>query len=97
MPDYSIRVDVPLVNVDVMVTTEGQFIPGMKKENFKVYEDGVPQKVSNFKRSEAPITAVMLVEFASTNYYFMVDALKASYAFASNCEKMIGWRWSPTT
>ena len=32
MPDYSIRVDVPLVNVDVMVTTkEGQFTPGMKK------------------------------------------------------------------
>src|SRR6476659_5071740 len=57
MPDYSIRVDVPLVNVDVMVTTkEGQFIPGMKKENFKVYEDGVPQNVINFNQSEAPIT-----------------------------------------
>src|SRR4051794_8138181 len=88
MPDYSIRVDVPLVNVDVMVTTkEGQFIPGMKKENFKVYEDGVPQNVINFNQSEAPITAVMLIEFASTNYYFMVDALNASYTFASNLRK----------
>ena len=27
--------------------------------------------------TEAPITAVLLVEFASTNYYFMVDALNA--------------------
>src|SRR5690242_5590742 len=36
MPDYSLRVDVPLVNVDVLVTTkEGQFVPGLKKENFK--------------------------------------------------------------
>ena len=32
MPDYSIHVDVPLVNVPVMVTTkDGQFIPNLKK------------------------------------------------------------------
>src|SRR5262249_49749695 len=37
MPDYSIHVDVPLVNVDVMVTTkDGQFISNLKKENFRV-------------------------------------------------------------
>jgi VWFA-related protein len=88
MPDYSIRVDVPLVNVDVLVTTkDGQFIPGLKKDNFRVTEDGVPQSVTNFNVSEAPITAVLLVEFASTNYYFMVDALNASYAFANSLKK----------
>lgn len=88
IPDYSIRVDVPLVNVDVMVTTkEGQFIPGMKRDNFRVYEDGVQQTITNFNQSEAPITAVMLIEFASTNYYFMVDALNASYTFANNLKK----------
>src|SRR6266851_1231253 len=39
MPDYSIKVDVPLVNVDVLVTTkDGQFIPGLKKDNFRVVE-----------------------------------------------------------
>ncbi len=88
MPDYSIHVDVPLVNVDVMVTTkEGQFIPGLKKDNFKVFEDGTPQSVSNFSLAEAPITAVLLVEFASTNYYFMVDALNASYSFVNSLKK----------
>lgn len=88
MPDYSIKVDVPLVNLDVLVTTkDGQVIPGLKKENFKILEDGVEQKVSNFGQSEAPITAVLLVEFASTNYYFMMDALNASYAFASTLKK----------
>src|SRR5580692_462333 len=36
MPDYSIKVDVPLVSLDVLVTTkDGQTIPGLKKENFK--------------------------------------------------------------
>src|SRR5437764_5209574 len=88
MPDYSIRVDVPLVNVDVLVTTkDGQFISTLKKDNFKVLEDGVPQTISNFNVSEAPITAILLVEFASTNYYFMVEALNASYAFANALKK----------
>ncbi len=88
MPDYSIKVDVPLVNVDVLVTTkDGQFIPGLKKDNFRVSEDGVQQSVTNFDISQAPITAVLLVEFASTNYYFMVDALNASYAFANSLKK----------
>jgi VWFA-related protein len=88
MPDYSIRVEVPLVNLDVLVTTkDGQVIPGLKKENFKVIEDGVEQKLSTFNQSEAPITAVLLVEFASTNYDFMVEALNASYAFANTLKK----------
>jgi VWFA-related protein len=89
MPDYSIKVDVPVVNLDVLVTTkDGQFIPGLSKDNFKIFEDGAEQKLTNFTQNgDAPITAVLLVEFASTNYYFMVDALNASYAFASTLKK----------
>jgi VWFA-related protein len=88
MPDYSIKVDVPLVNVDVLVTTkDGQFIPGLHKENFRVYEDGVQQPISNFNQSQAPITAVMLIEYASTNYNYMYEALNASYTFASTLKK----------
>ncbi|MDP9269029.1 MAG: VWA domain-containing protein [Acidobacteriota bacterium] len=84
MPDYSVRVDVPSVTVDVTVTTrEGGFVPGLHKENFRVLEDGVPQKVTTFTQSEAPITAVLLVEFANTNYSFINDMLAASYTFAS--------------
>jgi VWFA-related protein len=88
MPDYSIKVDVPLVSLDVLVTTkDGQTIPGLKKENFKIMEDGTPQQISTFNQTEAPITAVLLVEFASTNYYFIVDALNASYSFANTLKK----------
>jgi VWFA-related protein len=88
MPDYSITVQVPLVNLDVLVTTkDGQTIPGLKKENFKILEDGQPQTISTFNQTTAPITAVLLVEFASTNYYFMVDALNASYAFSNTLRK----------
>ncbi len=83
--NYSLRVDVPLVNVDVSVVTKnGQFIPGLKKDNFRIYEDGVPQKVSDFSQSEKPITAVMLLEFAANNYYFIRDMLNSAYTFAQS-------------
>ncbi len=84
MPDFSIRVDVPEVTVPVSVMTkDGQFIPGLKKDNFKIFEDGVPQQVAQFSQTEAPITCVLLVEFAYTNYYFMYDAINAAYQFAN--------------
>ena len=84
MPEYSLRVDVPLVTVPVTVTTkDGQFIPGLKKENFRVLEDGVPQQITHLTQTkDAPITAVLLVEFASSWYKFNYDALNASYSFA---------------
>jgi VWFA-related protein len=90
MPEYSIRVNVPMVSVPVMVATkDGQFIPGLKQNNFKVFEDGVEQKIAKFEVSEAPITAVLLVEFANNNgtYQFMEDALRASYTFADSLKK----------
>jgi VWFA-related protein len=88
IPDYSLKVNVPLVNVDVLVTTkDGQFVPGLKQDNFRILEDGVPQNVTHFSVSKAPITAVLLVEFASTNYVFMIQALQASYAFANTLKK----------
>ena len=63
MPDYSIRVEVPVVSLDVLVTTkDGQTIPNLTQENFKVSEDGAPQKIASFNRTQAPITAVLLIE-----------------------------------
>ena len=89
MGDFSLHVDVPVVNVPVMVTTKnGQFVPGLKEQNFKIEEDGVPQKITSFaQQADAPITAVLMVEFAATNYYFMYDALNASYTFANSLKK----------
>ena len=78
MPDYSIHVDVPLVEVPVLVTTkDGQFIPNLKQENFRVYEDGVPQTIANFASRKRPITAVLLVEFASDRSTLSITMLCA--------------------
>lgn len=85
LDDYSIRVDVPLVNVDVsVVTKDGQFVPGLRKEMFHILEDGQPQTLTNFaQQGDAPITAVILIEFASTNNRYLYDALNAAYTFAN--------------
>jgi len=84
MGNISIHVDVPEVTVDVGVLLEKnhQFIGGLKPGNFKVYEDGVEQKVIGFKRIEAPITALILCEFASNSYYFIYDMKNAAWTFA---------------
>ncbi len=84
LSNYSLRVDVPEVTLDVGVLLEktGQFVPNLKPSNFRVYENGTEQKVIGFKRVEAPITALLLCEFASTSYYFIYDMQNAAWAFA---------------
>ena len=82
-PNVTLHIDVPEVTVDVGVRLEktGQFVPGLKPANFRVYEDGVEQKVEGFKRVEAPITALMLCEYAARGMAFRVDMLNAAVAF----------------
>jgi VWFA-related protein len=83
-PNYSLHVDVPEVTVDVGVLLEKThtFVPGLKPANFRVYEDGVEQKITGFKRTEAPITALMLCEFASNSYFFIRDMRNSAWEFA---------------
>src|SRR5215472_12810676 len=65
----SISVEVPVVTLDVVATTQhGDIIPGLKKENFRVLEDGQPQTITNFGPTDAPITMVMLMEFSARGY-----------------------------
>jgi len=81
--NYSLRVDVPLVSLDVSVQLEKthQFVPGLKAPQFLVLEDGVEQKVDSVRVVQTPITAVMLLEFAANSYYLIRDMQNASYSF----------------
>jgi len=66
----SISVEVPVVTLDVIAATNhGDLLTGLKKENFRIMDDGTAQTISNFGSSEAPITIVMLMEFSSRGYY----------------------------
>ena len=80
---FSLRVDVPIVNIDASVILDKthQFVPGLKASNFLVLEDGVPQTVTSLRIAQTPITAVMLLEFAANSYYLIRDMQNASYTF----------------
>ena len=80
---YSLRVDVPIVNLDVSVILDKthQFVPGLKPANFLVLEDGVEQEVQTVRITQTPITAVMLLEFAANSYYLINDMQNAAVSF----------------
>lgn len=82
--NLSLHVNVPVVTVDVGVILEKthQFVPNLKEDNFRVFENGKPQEITHFQRIQAPITAVLLVEFASTSWWFINDMENAAYSFS---------------
>ena len=48
-PGVTFQVEVNYVDVDVVVTDEqGNFVTGLTREDFEVFEDGKPQKVDTF-------------------------------------------------
>jgi len=85
-PGFSISVTVPVVSVDVVVTdNNGNYLKDLKKENFRISEDGTVQTITNFAPSEAPITIVMLLEFSKLGYqFFTYNARSWSVAFLNN-------------
>lgn len=88
LSNFSLHVDVPIVtlNVGVVLDKSREFVPNLQESNFRVYEDGVPQKIVHFQRTRAAVTAVLLCEFASTNYWFLQDMVNAAYAFAQQLQ-----------
>ncbi len=60
----TLKVNVELVNVQVTVTDRhGKFVPGLKKEDFLVEEDGRRQEIRNFAReNELPLTIALLID-----------------------------------
>jgi VWFA-related protein len=82
-PGFSIAITVPVVGVDVVVTDgNGNYLTGLKKENFRISEDGTAQTITNFAATEAPITIVLLLEFSRLGYQiFTYNARNWSAAF----------------
>jgi VWFA-related protein len=82
-PPTTLHVEVPEVTVDVGVLLQKthQFVPGLKPDNFRIYEDGVQQHIEGFRRTEAPITVLMLCEYAQAGFWFRVQMLNAAWAF----------------
>lgn len=79
---YTLSTQSNLVNVDVLVTDkEGDPITGLKKGNFKVLDDGVPQTITNFSTAEAPITVALVLQYSNQWWGYLELALQDAYGF----------------
>jgi VWFA-related protein len=85
-PHY--RIDSTLVNVNVLVTDEdGRVLTGLKRGNFRVFDNGSPQKVIDFAPTSAPITIVILMEYSASSYsYFASKSAVWGTQFLSHLE-----------
>ena len=54
---FSFKTGVDLINVTATVTDgNGRFVPGLRREDFVVYEDGKPQVISQFDGERVPVS-----------------------------------------
>ena len=75
LPRADLRIDVPLVLIPVHVTSPlGVSITGLKKESFRLFENGVEQKIATFANEDAPVSIGVLFDMSGS----MKDKIKKS-------------------
>lgn len=63
----TIRVQVDMVSLPVVVTgRNGEYITDLKKEDFRVYEDGVIQDIAAFAAVEEPISVALVLDTSNS-------------------------------
>ena len=68
---YVERVRTEAVLVPVIVTAGGQFVRGLKKQDFEIFEDGVAQPIASIVSEDAPLDLVLAIDISGS----MEDAL----------------------
>jgi Ca-activated chloride channel homolog len=60
---FRFKSGVELINVTATVTDDdGRFAPGLRQEDFKVYEDGVLQEVTHFSSDRVPVSLGIVLD-----------------------------------
>ena len=68
--DKPLRLDVKLVSIFVNVTdTTGAIVGGLTQDDFKLFEDGRPQRIAVFERqSELPLNLTLAIDTSSSTF-----------------------------
>jgi VWFA-related protein len=85
--DYTIRTTSRLVLLDVSVKDSASgFVSGLTKDNFKIYEEGKPQQISQFGGADQPVTVGIVVDESGSMGPKRAEAIAAALEFikASN-------------
>lgn len=76
----AIHLEARLINLNVKATDRnGSPLPTLRKEDFKVFEDGVEQSIFYFEPASAPISVVLLLDLSGStkdSRKVMMDAAK---------------------
>lgn len=84
---YKVGVKVDLVMMYTSVFDKnGHFISGLKKEDFNLYEDGVPQEIAYFSQEDTPVSLGIILDLSGSMMGRMEQVNRAARAFieASN-------------
>ncbi|MDQ3908586.1 MAG: VWA domain-containing protein, partial [Acidobacteriota bacterium] len=80
--DEVISVNTTLVTIPVSVRDrDGKYIPDLRKEDFRIYEDGVEQQVAYFATVEKPFTVALLIDTSGSTRYKMDEMQDAAISF----------------
>ena len=79
-----IRVDTSLVTIPVTVMDRyGKYIPQLRRENFKIFEDGVEQKIAYFGTNDQPFTVALLIDTSGSTQFRLEDIQSAAMTFVT--------------
>jgi Ca-activated chloride channel homolog len=80
--DQTIRADVEMVSLPVVVSTqEGRRIADLKKEDFQVFEDGIEQEIKGFAATDEPLKIALLLDGSSSTEAKLARIKKAAKDF----------------
>src|SRR5262249_30824167 len=74
---YHEQVRTDAILVPVIVTHHGQFVRGLQKQDFEVFEDGVAQSISALVSEDAPLDLVLAIDI-SGSMESSLDEVKAA-------------------
>ena len=63
---YTERVRTDAVLVPVIVTDGGQFVRGLKQQDFEVFEDGIAQHIASLVSEDAPLDLVLAIDISGS-------------------------------
>ncbi len=65
---YVLRADVEEVVLNCTVLDGSRIVQDLKKENFKVVEDGVPQNIISFQHTDLPVSIALVIDNSGSMY-----------------------------
>ena len=81
---YAENVDVDVVHVTVSVTDrEGRFVKGLRRQQFRVWEDEVPQGITYFSGENVPLEIIVAADVSGSMTDAMAQLKQATRKFLS--------------